>query len=129
MEEQFVFPRLQAAQREVALVSVLLRQHQRGREVTDETLRLAATGKPSQELARLLRAFERMYRPHAAREGSAARKSCVTPRRSAFARGRARRRSLVLVAGRSSSRPIHGVGGKPLELGCLFTRRLSAVSK
>lgn len=67
-EEQFVFPRLQAAQREVALVGVLLRQHQRGRELTDEALRLATAGSASPELAGLLRSFERMYRPHAARE-------------------------------------------------------------
>jgi hemerythrin-like domain-containing protein len=67
LEEQFVFPRLQAANREVELVAVLLRQHQRGREVTDEILRrhdaAASTG-----LALSLRSFVRMYRPHMARE-------------------------------------------------------------
>jgi hemerythrin-like domain-containing protein len=66
-EEAFVFPRLQAANREVELVAVLLRQHQRGREVTDEILR-QASGKTSPELGRTLRSFARMYRPHAARE-------------------------------------------------------------
>jgi len=66
-EEQFVFPRLQAAGREVDLVAVLLRQHQRGREVTDEIVRQASSG-ASAELARALRSFTRMYRPHAARE-------------------------------------------------------------
>jgi hemerythrin-like domain-containing protein len=67
-EEDFVFPRLETAGREVKLVAVLRRQHQRGREVTAEVLRLsrAQTGKP--ELAQQLRSFERMYRPHAARE-------------------------------------------------------------
>src|SRR5262245_14815393 len=38
-EEEFVFPRLQAAGREVELVAILLEQHTRGREATDEILR------------------------------------------------------------------------------------------
>jgi hemerythrin-like domain-containing protein len=69
LEEQFLFPRLEAARREVELVTVLRRQHQRGREVTDEIVRLAReTGTPA--LAQLLRDFTRMYRPHAARENT-----------------------------------------------------------
>jgi hemerythrin-like domain-containing protein len=66
-EEQFVFPRLQAAGRETDLVNVLLGQHQRGRETTDAILR-AAGGSESNNLANLLLGFSRMYRPHAARE-------------------------------------------------------------
>ena len=66
-EEKFVFPRLRAAKREVELVDVLLRQHQRGRELTDEILQRAKAG-ASPELVRALRLFARMYRPHAARE-------------------------------------------------------------
>jgi hemerythrin-like domain-containing protein len=66
-EEKHIFPRLEAAQREVGLVTTLRQQHQRGREVTDEIVRLAQS-KASPELARLLGNFERMYRPHAARE-------------------------------------------------------------
>jgi hemerythrin-like domain-containing protein len=66
-EEQFVFTRLQAAKREVSLVTTLLRQHQRGREVTDQIVRLANAG-ASPQLAQVMRAFSRMYRPHAARE-------------------------------------------------------------
>ena len=66
-EEQFVFPRLQAAGREVDLVSVLLSQHKRGREVTDDILRRSGAS-ATPELAQLLRSFTRMYRPHAARE-------------------------------------------------------------
>ena len=67
LEEQFVFPRLQTANRETALVTILLRQHQRGRQVTDDIVRRA--GAPaSPELAQALRNFARMYRPHAARE-------------------------------------------------------------
>jgi hemerythrin-like domain-containing protein len=67
LEEQFVFPRLQTARREVDLVAILLRQHQRGREVTDDIVRRAGAG-VTPELAPVLRAFARMYRPHAARE-------------------------------------------------------------
>jgi len=69
LEEQFVFPRLQKAGREVELVAVLLRQHERGRQLTDDIMRRAPSG-ASPELAQLLRSFVRMYRPHAAREGS-----------------------------------------------------------
>jgi len=67
-EEQYVFPRLEAARREIELVSILRRQHQRGREITNEVLRLAKAGTPTPRLAEAMRAFERMYRPHAARE-------------------------------------------------------------
>lgn len=66
-EEQFVFPRLQKAARERELVATLLRQHQRGRELTEDILRKASAS-VSPELARSLRHFTRMYRPHAARE-------------------------------------------------------------
>lgn len=66
-EEQFVFPRLQKAGREAELVAVLLRQHRRGREVTDVIVARVASG-PSPELARALQSFAAMYRPHAARE-------------------------------------------------------------
>lgn len=67
LEEQFVFPRLQTAGREVDLVAVLLRQHERGRQVTDEIVRRARTA-ATPDLAHVLRSFARMYRPHAARE-------------------------------------------------------------
>jgi hemerythrin-like domain-containing protein len=66
-EEKFVFPRLQAAGREVALVTILLRQHERGRQLTDEIIRRAGAG-ASPELAQVLRSFGHMYRAHAARE-------------------------------------------------------------
>ena len=68
LEERFVFPRLEAAHREVELVAVLRAQHQRGRELTDDVTRRVAARSATSELAALLRAFERMYRPHAARE-------------------------------------------------------------
>lgn len=66
-EEELVFPRLQQAGTATELVAVLLRQHQRGRELTDEIARRAKAGS-SPELATALLRFSRMYRPHAARE-------------------------------------------------------------
>ncbi len=66
-EEQFIFPRLESAKREVQTVTTLRLQHQRGRDLTDEILRLTKTG-VNDQVAVLLRKFERMYRPHAARE-------------------------------------------------------------
>jgi hemerythrin-like domain-containing protein len=72
LEEDFLFPRLETAGVEVDLVHVLRHQHERGRAATDEVLALTTTGRdaPSTRtrLARLLRGFTRMYRPHAARE-------------------------------------------------------------
>ena len=68
LEEKFVFPRLEAARREAELTAVLRQQHKRGRELTDEVLRLVRAGTASPQLAQTLRSFERMYRPHAARE-------------------------------------------------------------
>ena len=67
-EEDSVFPRLEAAKREVELVRTLRRQHERGREVTAEITRLAAARNNPTELVAPLRSFVRMYRPHAARE-------------------------------------------------------------
>lgn len=69
LEEQFVFPRFEAAGRHVELVATLRRQHARGRECTDAIQRasegaLAADG----ALQRALRGYIRMMRPHAARE-------------------------------------------------------------
>jgi hemerythrin-like domain-containing protein len=68
LEEELVFPRLEAAGRELALVGVLRDQHQRGRERTDQLMRMVQARSATPELAALLRAFVRMYRPHAARE-------------------------------------------------------------
>ena len=67
LEEQFVFPRMRSAQREVELVATLLRQHERGRALTDEISRRGG-GAAGPDLAGMLRSFVRMYRPHAARE-------------------------------------------------------------
>lgn len=67
-EEDVVFPRLEKAGRETELCAILRRQHDRGREATDEILRAAEQGSATPQLAELMRAFARMYRPHAARE-------------------------------------------------------------
>jgi hemerythrin-like domain-containing protein len=66
-EEQFVFTRLQAAGQQLDLIATLLRQHERGRQLTDEIVAKVSAGS-SPELAQMLRSFARMYRPHAARE-------------------------------------------------------------
>jgi len=72
-EEEHVFPRLQKAGKLTALVDVLYAQHQAGRRVTLDVLRLAtpaalAVETSRRQLAERLRAFVRMYEPHAARE-------------------------------------------------------------
>jgi hemerythrin-like domain-containing protein len=72
-EERWVFPVLQRAAATAHLVEVLAAQHQRGRVITDEILRLTASGAApdgagATRLAALCESFTRMYRPHAARE-------------------------------------------------------------
>ncbi|HTQ03216.1 MAG TPA: hemerythrin domain-containing protein [Polyangiaceae bacterium] len=71
-EEEFVFPRLEAHDKEAALTRVLRAQHERGREITAEIVRRATRGARDAELAGLLRGFSRMYRPHAAFEDTRA---------------------------------------------------------
>ena len=68
-EEELVFPQLadHASVRE--LVATLKQQHERGRQLTDDILRLAGTA-PSAALADPLRAYVRMMRPHIARENT-----------------------------------------------------------
>lgn len=73
LEEQFLFPRLEAAGEHSELVATLRRQHQRGRELTD-TIRKASAGPsldaltPEGQLQVAMRGYIRMMRPHAARE-------------------------------------------------------------
>ncbi|MFO0611152.1 MAG: hemerythrin domain-containing protein [Polyangiaceae bacterium] len=68
-EEDFVFPALARSAEHGPLVETLREQHRRGRRATDEILRIARAGGAEQAaLAPQLRAFVRMYRPHAARE-------------------------------------------------------------
>ena len=73
LEEDFVFPRLERAQKLAELVATLRTQHRSGRRLTDAITRLAskasiAAEASRRELTAALRAFIRMYRPHAARE-------------------------------------------------------------
>ncbi|WP_437589266.1 hemerythrin domain-containing protein [Sorangium sp. So ce1000] len=72
LEEDFLFPRFERAGKHTDLVAVLRRQHQAGRLVTDDVLTFAREPLREQDarrkLADRLRAFNRMYRPHAARE-------------------------------------------------------------
>jgi hemerythrin-like domain-containing protein len=72
-EEEFIFPRFEKAHKMTELVAVLRQQHQAGRKMTAEVLKLAtAAGLKSdgtrKQLAESLRLFIRMYEPHAARE-------------------------------------------------------------
>jgi hemerythrin-like domain-containing protein len=71
LEEDFVFPRLEKAKKLAGLTATLRRQHEAGRGVTAEVIRLckgSLAEADRKKLADLLRAFNRMYRPHAARE-------------------------------------------------------------
>ncbi|MFL5411631.1 MAG: hemerythrin domain-containing protein [Myxococcales bacterium] len=67
LEETFVFPRLTKAKKLTGLTATLRRQHEAGRTVTAGIVKLCHGG-DAKDLARLLRSFNRMYRPHAARE-------------------------------------------------------------
>ena len=73
LEENYLFPRFNKAGKFTALVKGLLRQHKAGRRITDiitKSAPLQRTGgkKDRHKLARVMRQFIRMYKPHAARE-------------------------------------------------------------
>lgn len=71
LEEDFVFPRYEKAGKLADLTAILRRQHQAGRTLTDEIVALAGAPLADADRARLaslLRSFNHMYRPHAARE-------------------------------------------------------------
>lgn len=67
LEENFIFPRMEKAKKLTDLTAVLRKQHEAGRTVTASIVKLC-DGSDAKALARQLRAFNRMYRPHAARE-------------------------------------------------------------
>ncbi len=71
-EEQQIFPRFRKAGRLIDLVDVLYQQHQAGRRLTENILKLApqsgAAGDARQSLVDSMRLFIAMYRPHEARE-------------------------------------------------------------
>ncbi len=72
LEEDFLFPQFERKNTLVALVGTLRRQHQAGRALTEEIVRLASTGAveadSKRKLSVAMQAFIRMYRPHEARE-------------------------------------------------------------
>ena len=71
LEEDFVFPRFEKAGKLADLTAVLRRQHLSGRAATEQITRLARARLAEADrrtLAAALRSFNRMYRPHAARE-------------------------------------------------------------
>jgi hemerythrin-like domain-containing protein len=72
-EEELIFPKFRKAGKLVDLVDVLVQQHQAGRKLTADVLRLATaatlkTPTSRQELSRAMRTFMQMYEPHSARE-------------------------------------------------------------
>jgi hemerythrin-like domain-containing protein len=72
-EEQYLFPLFERAGKELDLVRTLLHQHDVGRSITAGIITLTHNGRGNDESDRLalvssMRAFIRMYRPHAARE-------------------------------------------------------------
>ena len=73
LEEDHLFPRFEKAGKLVTLVKTLREQHEAGRRLTEQILRLATPASLKDAGARdslvaSLRQFVRMYRPHEARE-------------------------------------------------------------
>ena len=67
LEESFIFPRMEKAKKLTGLCATLRRQHEAGRAVTADIVKMCGAS-DDKRLAGLLRVFNRMYRPHAARE-------------------------------------------------------------
>lgn len=73
LEENYLFPRFEKTGRLTDLTRVLREQHQAGRRLTEQIVRLASLppsneSKSSATLRDAMRAFVRMYGPHEARE-------------------------------------------------------------
>jgi hemerythrin-like domain-containing protein len=71
LEEDFLFPRFEQAAKLADLTAILRRQHRVGRDLTAQITALAKAplgDGDRTKLATTLRAFNHMYRPHAARE-------------------------------------------------------------
>jgi len=71
LEEEFLFPRFERAGKLAELTAVLRRQHEAGRALTAQITHLAHAPLADADRGQLvaaLRAFNHMYRPHAARE-------------------------------------------------------------
>jgi len=71
-EENYLFPRFQKANQLTDLVQTLLQQHKAGRVLTDQIMQIAKVASPTdsdnEKLLILLTGFNKMYRPHEARE-------------------------------------------------------------
>jgi hemerythrin-like domain-containing protein len=67
LEEDHIFPRFEQAGKLIELTTNLRAQHAMGRRVTEGILASAKSG-DNETLHKLLAAFNRMYRPHEARE-------------------------------------------------------------
>jgi len=71
-EEDYLFPRFKKANQLTSLVQILKQQHDAGRAITDQIMRLTRSGTltetGNQRMIRLLTDFNVMYRPHEARE-------------------------------------------------------------
>ena len=71
-EEDYLFPRFKKANQLTSLVQILKQQHDAGRAITDQIMRLTRSGTltetENQRMIRLLTDFNVMYRPHEARE-------------------------------------------------------------
>jgi hemerythrin-like domain-containing protein len=67
LEEDHIFPRFEQSGKLVELTVNLRAQHAMGRSVTERVIAIANSG-DTETLRKLLAAFNRMYRPHEARE-------------------------------------------------------------
>ncbi len=71
-EEDYLFPRFEKANKLTDLVKILKQQHDAGRGITAQIIQMAKSKtlkkEDSQKMVRLLSDFNRMYRPHEARE-------------------------------------------------------------
>jgi hemerythrin-like domain-containing protein len=71
-EENYLFPRFEKANQLTDLVQILRQQHKVGRIITDQVMELCKpktlSEQETQKLIKLLSDFNRMYRPHEARE-------------------------------------------------------------
>lgn len=69
LEEEHVFPTLLEHGEHAGLVAILLRQHAAARQITDHVIDLTSRDEvDAAELAKALRSYTRMLRPHTARE-------------------------------------------------------------
>jgi hemerythrin-like domain-containing protein len=72
LEENYLFPRFEKAGQQTDLVKVLKAQHDAGRNITEQLLAFRRTKAPGKEdstrIVKLLTDFNKMYRPHEARE-------------------------------------------------------------